>query len=275
MASQRRRLDVELVRRGITASREQAQAEIAAGNVTVGGAPADKAARLVHPGDAIELAGPPARFVSRGGLKLEAALDRFDIDVAGLDVLDVGASTGGFTDCVLQRGATRVTAVDVGHAQLHEKLVGDPRVRNLERTNIREPGPELSGQSFDALVGDLSFISLRLVLPALVSLCRPGAPMVLLVKPQFEAGRREADRGRGVITDPQVWLAALEGVARTAAELDVALVGAMVSPITGARGNVEFLIHLLAPDRGRVPCPPVELGDVVAEALEMRASSWQ
>lgn len=275
MSSQRRRLDVELVRRGIVSTREQARTEIAAGNVTVGGAPADKPARLVAPGDAIELAGPPARFVSRGGLKLEAALEGFGIDVEGMEVLDAGASTGGFTDCVLQRGAAAVTAVDVGHAQLHEKLMADPRVRNLERTNIREMGPELAGKSFDLVVGDLSFISLRLVLPTLVSLCRPGAALVLLVKPQFEAGRREADRGRGVITDPDVWLSALEGVAGAARELDLAVLGAIVSPITGARGNVEFLIHLLAPDRERPAHAPVELGSVVAQALEMRASPWQ
>jgi 23S rRNA (cytidine1920-2'-O)/16S rRNA (cytidine1409-2'-O)-methyltransferase len=247
--SARRRLDAELVRRGLTSSRGEAAQLIDDRRVTVNGAIADKPARQVAAGDQLLIAGPPARFVGRGGLKLDRALDVFSIDVAGMRALDAGASTGGFTDCMLQRGAAEVVAVDVGHGQLHERLRDDPRVRNMERTNIRDITPASIGGVVDIVVGDLSFISLRLVTAPLVSVCEPGAPMVLLVKPQFEAGRAEVSRGRGVITDPTIWERVQGEIeqALRAAGCDVA--GWTDSPITGADGNREFLVHAIAPVR--------------------------
>ena len=243
----RRRLDADLVRRGLAAGRGEAQALIDEHRVLVNGAVAEKASRQIAPADQVTVSGPPPRFVGRGGLKLDHALDAFAIDVIGLRALDAGASTGGFTDCLLQRGAAHVVAVDVGHGQLHERLRADPRVTNLERTNIRHLDPGVVGERVDIVVGDLSFISLRLVIDPLVSVCQPGAPMVLLVKPQFEAGRAEVSKGRGVITDPDVW-------DRVRSEIDAALVGAGCavhawtdSPITGADGNREFLVHATAP----------------------------
>ena len=245
----RRRLDAELVRRGLAPSRERAQADIAAGRVLVGGAPAAKPSRLVEPAEALELLGPPARFVGRGGLKLDAALEHFPLDLAGRRALDAGASTGGFTDALLQRGVAEVIAVDVGYGQLHERLRSDPRVVNLERTNVRSLTPEDIGGPVDVVVADLSFVSLRVVLPSLLALARPGADLVLLVKPQFEAGRVEAARGRGVIRDPDVRARALAGVEAVATARGAVTMGEMVSPITGADGNVEFLLWLRAPQR--------------------------
>jgi 23S rRNA (cytidine1920-2'-O)/16S rRNA (cytidine1409-2'-O)-methyltransferase len=245
----RRRLDVELVRRGLTASRTDAQTLIAANRVLVNGSVADKAARQVAPGDAVVVEGPPAKFVGRGGDKLDRALEVFDVDPTGRRALDVGASTGGFTDCLLQRGATHVVALDVGHGQLHERLRGDVRVTNLERTNVRHATAADIGGAVDLLVGDLSFISLRLVIPALTRLCQPGADMVLLVKPQFEAGRREVDRGRGVITDPAIHERVRHEVDDALVEAGCAVIGWTDSPITGADGNREFLVHAVTAPR--------------------------
>ncbi|MBV8386441.1 MAG: TlyA family RNA methyltransferase [Acidimicrobiia bacterium] len=244
----RRRLDTELVRRGLSPSRERARADIAAGRVTVAGAPAEKASRLVAPEEPLRLAGEPPRFVSRGGEKLAAALDQFDVEVAGRHALDAGASTGGFTDCLLQRGAAHVVAVDVGRGQLHQRLRVDPRVTVLERTNVRQLSPaDLDGAPFPLVVADLSFISLRTVAANLLDLSSPAADLVVLVKPQFEAGRAEASRGRGVIRDPEVWERAVEGVAAAFAAEGSDMIDTMRSPLTGADGNVEFLMHL----RGR------------------------
>lgn len=246
--SGRRRLDADLVRRALVASRSEAQQLIEEHRVLVNGAVADKAARQVAPGDQVVIAGPPPRFVGRGGLKLDHALDAFALDVAGLRALDAGASTGGFTDCLLQRGAAHVVAVDVGHGQLHERLRADTRVTNLERTNVRRLTTEAIGGPVDLVVGDLSFISLRLVIDPLRSVCHPGAPMVLLVKPQFEAGRSEVSRGRGVITDPAVWDRVHAEIDAAVAEAGCSVVGWTDSPITGADGNHEFLIHARVPD---------------------------
>jgi len=231
------------VRRGLAPSRQRAQDDIASGRVTVGGAPADKAARLVAPGEPIVLLGPPPRFVGRGGEKLDAALERFDVTVRGSRAYDLGASTGGFTDCLLQRGAATVVALDVGYGQLHERLRADARVEVHERTNVREVLPGDLGPPADLLVADLSFISLRTVLAGALALGRPGADLVALVKPQFEAGREEAARGKGVITDPLIWRRVLEEVAAALDALGAAIMGAMASPLTGADGNVEFLLH--------------------------------
>ena len=259
----RRRLDAELVRRGLAASREQARSRIERRQVLVGGASADKPARLVRPDEPIELVGPPPRFVSRGGDKLEAALDRFAIEVDGRRALDAGASTGGFTDCLLQRGAAMVTAVDVGHGHLHERLRADPRVRVMERTDIRGLRAE---QPFDLVVADLAFISLTAVAPALVGHnAAPGADVVVLVKPQFEAGRLQAARGRGVIREPAVWRRVLEDVRRGLEAHGAVMMGAMVSPLKGAEGNVEFLVHLQA-HAAAPPAGGVDLDAVVGEA---------
>ena len=232
--------------------------------MTVGGAPALKAARLVAPHEPVEVAGDPPPYVSRGGEKLAGALDGFGIDPAGRRALDAGASTGGFTDCLLQRGAARVVAVDVGHGQLHERLRADPRVEVHERTNLRDLAAGDLGDPFDLVVADLSFISLRTVAANLVDLAAPGADLVLLVKPQFEAGRQEASRGRGVIREPAVWRRALEGVSDALQGHGAAIMDVMVSPKTGAEGNVEFLLH--ARTAPATPPGPVDLHAAVDDA---------
>jgi 23S rRNA (cytidine1920-2'-O)/16S rRNA (cytidine1409-2'-O)-methyltransferase len=243
--STRRRLDAELVRRELVATRSQARELIDRHRVQVNGAFADKAARLVSSADAVEVVGERPRFVGRGGEKLAGALDAFGVDPSGRRCVDVGASTGGFTDCLLQAGAASVVAIDVGYGQLHESLVASPAVENRERTNIREVVPADLGGPVDLLVGDLSFISLRTVMGALVGLVREGGDLVLLVKPQFEAGRREASKGRGVIRDREVWRRVLEEVLDSATEHGAGPAGATVSPIRGGDGNVEFLVHLV------------------------------
>lgn len=237
----RRRLDVWLVRRALAQSRNQAAQLIANGQVLVDGAVADKPARMVGADQAVVLIGPPPKFVSRAGEKLEYALDQFGIDPAGLRCLDAGSSTGGFTDCLLQRGARQVWAVDVGTHQLHERIRADPRVEVREQTDIRRLELADVGARFDLVVTDLSFISLRLVMAHLVALAGPNEPILALVKPQFEAGRREASKGKGVIKDPLVWARVLGEVAETARYGGRYLAGARVSPITGAKGNVEFV----------------------------------
>jgi len=192
----------------------------------------------------VVLTGPPPRFVSRGGEKLDAALARFAVDVAGRRALDAGASTGGFTDCLLQRGAAHVVAVDVGYGQLHERLRRDQRVTVLERTNVRAL---VLDEAVDVVVADLSFISLATVAPALLGAnAAPGADVVLLVKPQFEAGRAEVSRGRGVVRDPAVWRRVLGETSAALSAHGAGMMGAMVSPLKGADGNVEFLVHLRA-----------------------------
>jgi 23S rRNA (cytidine1920-2'-O)/16S rRNA (cytidine1409-2'-O)-methyltransferase len=238
------------VRRQLAPSRQDARAAIAAGTVLVSGAPADKPARLVAPDEPIVVVGPPSPFVSRGGRKLEAALERFDVAVQGLRALDAGASTGGFTDCLLQRGAAWVYAVDVGHGQLDPSLRAHPRVTVFERTNVRSltldtlRAVDPAAEPCPLVVADLSFISLRTVVPALAGeVAGPGADLVLLVKPQFEAGRAAVSRGKGVVRDPALWLAALEGVASALVSAGTGIMGAMASPLTGASGNVEFLLH--------------------------------
>jgi 23S rRNA (cytidine1920-2'-O)/16S rRNA (cytidine1409-2'-O)-methyltransferase len=237
----KKRLDVLLVERGLADSRAQAQALVMAGRVPG----YEKPGTQVEESAQLEVEAP-ARYVSRGGEKLAHALDALGVDPAGRGCLDVGASTGGFTDVLLQRGAARVIAVDVGYGQLHETLRRDPRVRVLERTNVRHLAPADAGGPFEVVVADLSFISLRTVAPALLGLAAPGADLVLLVKPQFEAGRAEADRGKGVIRDPTVWGRVLDEVGGTYTALGASMMGIMVSPVRGADGNVEFLAHLRA-----------------------------
>jgi len=230
----------------------------------VRGVPATKPARLVDADDPVALQGPKPRFVSRGGDKLDAALDRFGVAVAGRVVLDAGASTGGFTDCLLQRGAAHVVAVDVGRGQLDQRLRNDERVTLRERTNVRHLTPADTGP-FDLIVADLAFISLRTVAPALLGVAGAGADLVVLVKPQFEAGRVEASRERGVIRDPEVWAAAVHGVLDAFAGGGAAIMGLMVSPLLGAQGNVEFLAHVVAGAPASAGADPAAL---VAEAVD-------
>ena len=235
----RRRLDAELVRRGLVSSRARAVEAIGAGLVTVGGAPATTAARQVAPDEPVAVAGTPARFVSRGGEKLDAALTYWSIDVSGQRVLDAGASTGGFTDCVLQRGAAAVVAVDVGHGQLAWTIRSDPRVEVMERTNLR--GLEtLPGGPADGAVADLSFISLITVAPALARLTTADAQLVLLIKPQFEAGRARVGRG-GVVRDCAVHRDVLGEVIAGLTAHGLVVADVIRSPLKGAEGNVEFL----------------------------------
>jgi 23S rRNA (cytidine1920-2'-O)/16S rRNA (cytidine1409-2'-O)-methyltransferase len=242
----RRRLDELLVARGLAESRTQAKALVMSGRVFSGTERLDKPGREYAEECPLCVTRPP-RFVSRGGEKLQAAVDRFRVPLGGAHVLDVGASTGGFTDCALQAGAADVVAVDVGRAQLHARLRADPRVTNLEKVNARSLcAADLPRSPFDVVVMDLSFISLRSVLPAVWGLLRPGGTLVALVKPQFEAGKAEADRGRGVIRDRAVQEAALTSVRDFAlARLpSCELVGSIDSPIEGADGNREFLLCL-------------------------------
>ncbi|NND85629.1 MAG: TlyA family RNA methyltransferase [Acidimicrobiia bacterium] len=239
----RRRLDAELVRRDLARSRAEAKALIEEGLVVVGDNPEPKPTSQVDAGASIRLARPLHPYVGRGGLKLEAALDAFDLDVTGSSCIDVGASTGGFTDCLLQHGASTVVAVDVGYGQLDLRLRDDPRVTVRDRTNIRTADPFDLGAPFDVVVGDLSFISLCSVAEALAALGSETSDWVVLVKPQFEAGRDAISRG-GIVRDPMARLAALEDVISCFADIGVGAIGAARSPVTGAKaGNVEFLLH--------------------------------
>jgi 23S rRNA (cytidine1920-2'-O)/16S rRNA (cytidine1409-2'-O)-methyltransferase len=239
-----------MMRRGLVLSRAEAARAIEANLVLVNGALADKSARLVDPGDAVVLQGPRSRYVSRGGDKLDAALEAFDVDVAGQRVLDAGASTGGFTDCLLQRGAAHVVAIDVGHGQLHPRIRDDQRVTVFERFHVRDITASVIGGEVDLVVADLSFISLVRVLPHLIASCRPDAELVLLVKPQFEAGKAEVDRGSGVIRDPAVQQRVCDEVSAALIGRGCNVLGWIESPLTGAQGNREFLVHARLSGRG-------------------------
>ncbi|OHE83424.1 MAG: hemolysin [Verrucomicrobia bacterium RIFCSPLOWO2_12_FULL_64_8] len=242
----RLRLDDLLVKRGLAPTRAQARACIMAGRVRRGTERLDKPGRE-FPGDMPLELEPPPRFVSRGGEKLAGFLEKFRINLQGAHVLDVGASTGGFTDCALQAGAADATCIDVGRGQLHAKLRADPRVTNLEKVNARHlQAGALPRTDYDVVVMDLSFISLKTVLPAVWPFVRPGGALIALVKPQFEAGKGAADKGRGVIRDPAVQAAALAGVTDFAVATlpGAGPLGSMESPITGADGNREFLLGL-------------------------------
>jgi len=226
----------------MAASRSEASQAIAGGVVTVAGRPAAKPGMLVAPDEPIAVAGPVRRFVSRGGLKLEAALEQFRLDVAGRRALDAGASTGGFTDCLLQRGAGHVVAVDVGYGQLDWRLRQDPRVTVMERTNVRDLRPEDLPYAPEMVTADLSFISLGLALPALAGVAADGADFVVLVKPQFEAGRTSVG-AKGVVTDPTVWERVLRETVARAVEVGLDPKAIVASPLLGPAGNVEFLLH--------------------------------
>jgi len=237
----RKPLDLILVERELVDSRQQAQRLIMAGQVMVDGRVADKPGTRVSQEAGITLKAT-LPYVSRGGLKLEAALDRLAIEVTGVIAADVGASTGGFTDCLLQRGASKVYAIDVGYGQLAWPLRNDPRVVVMERVNVRH----LEGlpESVDLATVDVSFISLELVLPAVIGFLKPRGDIVALIKPQFEAGRKQVSKG-GVVKDPAVHRAVLHKVLLWADEHSLAVRGLMASPLKGPAGNVEFLVHLV------------------------------
>jgi 23S rRNA (cytidine1920-2'-O)/16S rRNA (cytidine1409-2'-O)-methyltransferase len=243
------RLDKLLLERGLAASRERAQSLILAGKVLVNGQKIEKAGTGVDAGADIRLLGEDLKYVSRAGLKLEGALDYWHIDVTDKVCLDVGTSTGGFTDCLLQRGAKRVIAVDTGHGQIDFRLRQDPRVQLLEKTNARYLTPEQIGQAVDLVVIDVSFISATLVLPAVISSAFPKSlaqrrsrQVVVLVKPQFEAGREQVGKG-GIVRDSAVQSAALAKVRQALLDLGCLHTDQMDSPILGREGNREFLLY--------------------------------
>jgi len=240
------RLDAAVVARGLAASRERARALILAGQVRVDGVVVSKAGTPVKPDAAVTLDQRDHPYVGRGGVKLAHALETFGIAVEDRLALDVGASTGGFTDVMLRRGARRVVALDVGHGQLDWKLRTDPRVVVLEKINARTLTPEQlpeDARRFDLVTMDVSFISVRQVLPALVPVLAPGADLVVLVKPQFEAGREEVGKG-GLVRDAAVQARTIEDVTSAANALGLTRVAAVESPITGTEGNREFFLHL-------------------------------
>ena len=255
---------MEMVRRGLAPSRSEAREAIEAGRVRVAGGVASKPSSLVAPDDAVALEGEARPYVSRGGSKLAAALDAFDVDPEGRSALDAGAGTGGFTDVLLQRGAAHVTAVDVGYGQLAWTLRNDPRVTVLERLNVRGLRSGHLPEPPDLVVADLSFISLAKVLPALVAAAAERADLVLLVKPQFEAGRADVGSG-GVVRDPAVWARVIREVADAARAAGAGPLGVVPSPIRGPAGNVEFLLHARRGEAGR----EVDVAEAVraAEAL--------
>jgi 23S rRNA (cytidine1920-2'-O)/16S rRNA (cytidine1409-2'-O)-methyltransferase len=244
-APARQRLDLLLVERGLAPSRAQAQALIMAGRVRVAGAVVDKAGSPVAEDAELAVSEPP-RYVSRGGEKLETALTRFGIDVSGADCLDVGASTGGFSDCLLQHGASRVIALDVGRGQLHERLRADPRVTVMERVNARHLTSEMLPYAPNLVTADLSFISLRLVLPAVAAVAKPPWRGVVLVKPQFEAGRGETRKG--VVREPEVRRRVLGEIVEFVRGLALVPLGVCDSSHPGPAGNREFLLYMTSPD---------------------------
>jgi len=263
--ARRTRLDAELVRRGLARSREQAVSLIDAGRVRVRGVTAHKAAALVDPADAVLVVGgdPGQQYVSRGAHKLAGALAAFrpaGLLVAGRRCLDAGASTGGFTEVLLRAGVAEVVAVDVGYGQLAWPLRNDERVQVFERTNVRTLKPDAIGGPVDLTVADLSFISLRLVLPALAESTRPDGDLVLMVKPQFEVGRERVGAG-GVVRDAQARLDAILAVTTAAAELGLGVAGVVTSPLPGPSGNVEYFVWLR---RGAAPADPARVQAVVA-----------
>jgi 23S rRNA (cytidine1920-2'-O)/16S rRNA (cytidine1409-2'-O)-methyltransferase len=266
----RTRLDRELVRRGLLPSREQALAAIVAGRVTVSGQQAIKPARGVAANEPIELIGDDPGYASRGAYKLAGALEMFSaavppLQVAGRRCLDAGASTGGFTDVLLREGVRSVVAVDVGYGQLIWRLQNDDRVQVVDRTNVRHLTPDLIGGQVELVVADLSFISLRIVLPALTSCVVPDGDLVVLVKPQFEVGREQVGSG-GVVREPESRARAIRGVATVAEGLGFGVRGLVQSSLPGPAGNVEYVLWLA---RGADPLPESAVVAVTAsEALK-------
>lgn len=250
---QKERLDVLLVQQGLCDSRSKAQALIMSGEVYVDGQKCDKAGTPVLATAQIEVRGNACPYVSRGGLKLEKALRDFGVDPTGYVCSDSGASTGGFTDCLLQKGAKKVFAIDVGYGQLAWSIRTDPRVVCMERTNIRYVTPEQLGEPLDLSVVDVSFISLKIVLPAIQALLKPTGQVLCLIKPQFEAGKEKVGK-KGVVRDPEVHKEVLDNFLALAAELNFTVRNLTFSPVKGPEGNIEFLGHLsMLPDGGITP----------------------
>ncbi len=243
------RLDRLLVERGLADSRQKAQATILAGHVLVNEQKVDKCGAPVRSDSSLRLIGEALKYVSRAGVKLEAALDHFGITVQGRICLDVGASTGGFTDCLLQRGAAKVFAVDVGTHQLDWKLRSDPRVVSLEKTNARNLRFEQIGERVSLVTMDVSFISATLILPALPPLLEPKAELLVLVKPQFEVGRGEVGKG-GIVRDPRLHRKAVARVSQKLIELGLSLLASVESALPGATGNREYFLHAKWRDSG-------------------------
>jgi 23S rRNA (cytidine1920-2'-O)/16S rRNA (cytidine1409-2'-O)-methyltransferase len=262
VGTQRRRLDVELVRRGLVPTRTRASEAIAARRVLVGGSLALTPARQVAADESVAIAAADAEFVSRGGHKLARGLDAFAVDVRGRNAVDVGASTGGFTDCLLQHGCEHVVAIDVGRGQLAWSLREDPRVTVMERTNVRDLAEGAIVPVPDVCVVDVSFISLRTIAPNLLAICDPKADFVLLIKPQYEAGRGRVGRG-GIVRDPEVHRAVLQEVADALADAGLVVNAVVPSPLRGADGNVEFLAHAR---RDATPVAAAALDSAIAHA---------
>lgn len=260
--AKKERLDIILVQRGLAESRSKAQAVIMSGDVYLFNQRLDKAGVMIDPDAPIEIRAVSCPYVSRGGWKLEKALTEFGVDPSGYVCSDSGASTGGFTDCLLQKGAKKVYAIDVGYGQLAWKLREDPRVVCMERTNIRYVKPEDIGEPLDLSVVDVSFISLRIVLPAIRDLLGPEGQVICLIKPQFEAGREKVGK-KGVVRDPAVHLEVLESFRDLTHSLDFTIRNMTFSPVKGPEGNIEFLAHL-----SRVPgaAYTTDLSKLVGEA---------
>lgn len=261
---QKQRLDQLVFDLGLAESREKAKALIMAGAVYVNGEKQTRPGLPVTEGADVQMRGEKFPYVSRGGLKLAKALDTFAVDPSGMVCIDCGASTGGFTDCLLQRGAKRVYAVDVGYGQLAWRLRTDSRVTVMERTNARNLTPDMFSESMDLAVMDMSFISLALVLPAVKSLLAPGGQAICLVKPQFEAGREKVGK-KGVVRDPAVHREVLETFAQSAAALGFRLGGLTFSPVRGPEGNIEYLARLLTDDGAAAA---VDCGEIVRQSHE-------
>ena len=261
----KKRLDVLLVERGFAETRTKAQAVIMSGLVYVAGQKADKPGMAFEENSDIEVRGATCPYVSRGGLKLEKALRDFGVDPTGYVCSDSGASTGGFTDCLLQQGAKKVFAIDVGYGQLDWKIRSDPRVVVMERTNVRYVTPEQLGEPLDLSVVDVSFISLRIVLPVIKTFLKENAGQVLcLIKPQFEAGKEKVGK-KGVVRDPAVHKEVLDDFVALTKEINLKILGLTFSPVKGPEGNIEFLAHLtLADTQGIEP----DTALVVAQAHE-------
>ncbi|MDO5135856.1 MAG: TlyA family RNA methyltransferase [Eubacteriales bacterium] len=263
----KKRLDLMIMERGLAPSREKAKAYIMSGDVYVNGQKEDKAGSMFPETAAIEVRGRSLPYVSRGGLKLEKAMSAFDLALEGLVCMDVGASTGGFTDCMLQNGAVKVYSIDVGYGQLDWKLRSDPRVVCMEKTNIRYVKPQDVGEMVSFVSIDVSFISLTKVLPPVRELLAPGGEIVCLIKPQFEAGREKVGR-KGVVRDPAVHREVIEKVRDFALTISLLPLHLSYSPIKGPEGNIEYLLHLKKCPEGTEICcgPQVQAEEVVAQA---------
>lgn len=262
----RSRLDLELVRRGLVDTRQEAQRLISESAVLVEGVIADKAARKVSKAENLRILGPKPKYVSRAGQKLEKALQNFEIDPTGFVCVDVGSSTGGFTDCLLQSGASKVYSVDVGTNQLHEKIRSDDRVEVFEQTDIRKFELE---NCVDLVVCDVSFISLKLVLENMKSFIDNSGTIIVLIKPQFEAGRSEVSKGSGVISDPEIWKRVINEVTAFADSIGLYLFGLEVSPVQGASGNVEFLAGMRSSNSLGTSVQISDLIDAVINDIEV------